>query len=163
MHFLRKVKLQSGQKILIYGASGAIGTSAIQIANGIGAKVSAVCSCANSEFVRNLGAKETFDYTKENYIRDLDLYDVVFDAVGRKKSAGFPVRDVLANGGRFISVDDGSPQLKNEDLVYLKELAEAGDLKPVIDRVYPMERIVEAHRYVETGHKKGNVVITLWE
>ena len=88
---------------------------------------------------------------------------MVFDAVGRKKSAGFPVRDVLANGGRFISVDDGSPQLKNEDLVYLKELAEAGDLKPVIDRVYPMERIVEAHRYVETGHKKGNVVITLWE
>lgn len=180
LHFLRKGDVRSGQKILVYGASGSIGTYAVQLAKHFGAEVTAVCSTANLDLVHSLGADEVIDYTKEDFTKGGRVYDVVLDAVG-KSSLKNSMRS-LKKGGYFLQVVappgmslrmrwaamttghrsvGGTMAGTAEDLVFLKELAGTGKIKPVIDRSYAMEQIVEAHRYAEKGHKKGNLVITI--
>ena len=162
LYFLRTAKIQRGEQVLVYGASGAIGTAAVQLAKHFGGTVTAVCSTANVELVRSLGADAVLDYTKET-IPPGSGYDVVFDAVGRGKTS--PMKKALTHAltreGRCISVDDRTPRVERKDLDWLKDLVEAGTLRPVIDRRYPLEQIADAHRYVEQGHKKGNVIITV--
>jgi NADPH:quinone reductase-like Zn-dependent oxidoreductase len=162
-HFLRRLQVHKGQRVLIYGASGAIGTSAVQLAKHLEAEVTGVCSTSNLEMVRSLGATAVIDYSKEDFTRTGERYDVIFDAVGRRKSAHALANSAaaLAPNGLRMSVDDGSPKLLTSDLYTLKDLAESGELRPVIDRCYPLEEIVEAHRYVDLGHKKGNVIVTV--
>jgi NADPH:quinone reductase-like Zn-dependent oxidoreductase len=162
-HFFRKASVRAGQRVLIYGASGAAGTSAVQLARHLGAKVTGVCSGANRELVESLGAAEVIDYTTPELTPATGPYDLIFDAVGKRKSAAALRRgkELLVPGGACVSVDDGTPKLLRSDLTVLTQLAESGQLRPVIDRVYPLEQIVEAHRYVDTGHKKGNVVVTV--
>jgi len=125
--------------------------------------VTGVCSAANLELVRSLGAAAVIDYTQEDFTNRGDRYDVIFDAVGKRKSAKAMANSAaaLAPGAVAMSVDDSFPRSKTADLRTLKHLAESGDLRPVIDRVYPLDEIVEAHRYVDLGHKKGNVVVTV--
>ncbi|MFC1830418.1 NAD(P)-dependent alcohol dehydrogenase [Thermodesulfobacteriota bacterium] len=181
LFFLReKGDIQAGHKIIIYGASGAIGTYAVQLAKHFGAEVTGVCSTANLEMVKSLGADKVIDYTKEDYAESGDSYDLILDTVGKtsfshgkrslKKNGVFlPVVMNLTElvqivwtsmrGGK--KVKGGVAGERVEDLEFFKELFEKGELKPVIDRSYPLEQTVEAFRYVENGHKKGNVVITV--
>jgi NADPH:quinone reductase-like Zn-dependent oxidoreductase len=162
-HSLRKADLRSGQKVLIYGASGAVGTSAVQLARHIGAEVTGVCGTTNMDLVASLGASTVVDYTVEDFTDGQQRYDLILDAVGKRRSAAALERcqRVLAPGGACISVDDGTPKLRREDLVSLGGLAAKGELRPVIDRTYALDDIVDAHRYVDTGHKRGNVVLTV--
>ncbi len=177
--------IQGGQSVLINGASGSVGAAAVQIAKFFGAEVTGVCSAANVELVKSIGADHVIDYTSEDFTRNGQTYDIIFDAVGKttfsrcKKSlkpngtfleAGISIgilRHVLWTsvvGGKrakFATTGLRPPQERAKDLLLLKELMEAGTIKPVIDRYYPLEQIVEAHRYVDTGRKKGNVVITV--
>lgn len=141
----------------MYGASGAIGTAAVQLARHFGATVTGVCSTTNLKLVESLGAGAVLDYTHEDFTNRGERYDLIFDAVGKRKSA-HAMRDAaraLAPGGACISIDDDFPRATRQDLDLLRRLAESGALKPVIDRRYPLEEIAEAHRYVELGHKKG--------
>ena len=163
LYFIRRAYIKADQHVLVYGASGAIGTAAVQLIRQLGAQVTGVCSTANLKLVETLGASAVIDYTREDFTRQPERYDVIFDAVGRRKSARALVdaQRALTPGGKVISVDDAFPRPVPADLVVLKELAESGALKPVIDRTYPLEEMAEAHRYVDGGHKKGNVVITV--
>jgi NADPH:quinone reductase-like Zn-dependent oxidoreductase len=158
LYFLKKANVRSRQSVLVYGASGAIGTSAVQLAKAFGAEVTGVCSTANLDLVKSLGADKVIDYTREDFTKNDARYDLIFNAVGKRK-ARLECEGSLAPGGRHITVDDGTPRMRVEDLLFLTELVEAGRLRPVIDRRYPLEQIVDAHRYVDKGHKKGNVVI----
>ena len=159
--FLKKANIGNGQKILIYGASGSVGTFAIQLAKFFGAEVTAVCSTDNLNLVKSIGADKVIDYTKDDFLKTKDRFDLIFDAVA--KAPRFAGKRLLNDKGIFISSHDshGSITTKTEDLNFIKDLLESGKLKPVIDKIYPLEQIVEAHRYVDTGHKRGNVVISI--
>ncbi len=163
LHFLKKGSIQRRQRILVYGASGAIGTSAVQLARYFGVEVTGVCSTTNVELVKSLGAVRVIDYTKEDLTGTDERYDLILDAVGKRKNSTLKTQchQLLALNGTYISVDDGNPKPVLDDLILLKELVESGQFKPVIDSEYPLEQIAEAHRYVDKGHKKGNVVITV--
>ncbi len=176
LYFLRKGKIQSGQKVLIYGASGSVGTFAVQLAKYFGAEVTGVCSTTNLELVKTLGASKVIDYTKEDFANSGETYDIIFDTVGKSsfskckrslKKNGFYLEALmklshLVRGlWSSIKVIGGGASESKEDLNFLKELIEAGKIKSVIDRLYPFNQIAEAHRYVDKGHKKGNVAITL--
>jgi NADPH:quinone reductase-like Zn-dependent oxidoreductase len=157
-HILRKVNIQNGQKILIYGASGSVGTYAVQIAKYFGAEVTAVCSTNNIEMVKSIGTDNVIDYHKVNFRSSTTIYDVIFDAVGKITKSS--CKKVLKKNGHFLSVKYPTKE-KVEYMTFLNELIESGKLKSVIDRTYTLDKVAEAHRYVEQGHKKGNVVITL--
>jgi NADPH:quinone reductase-like Zn-dependent oxidoreductase len=163
LHVLRRTGVRSGQRVLVYGASGAVGTSAVQLARHLGADVTGVCSTSNLDLVASLGATRVIDYTREDFTDGAERYDLVLDAVGKRKSAAAlrRCRQVLAPGGACVSIDDGTPKLLREDLVLLGELATKGEIRPVIDRTYALDDIVEAHRYVDNGHKRGNVVVAV--
>jgi NADPH:quinone reductase-like Zn-dependent oxidoreductase len=184
--FLRdKGEIHSGQNVLIYGASGSVGTAAVQLARYYGAEVTGVCSTANLEWVKSLGADQVIDYTQEDFTKSSKTYDIIFDTIGKRSFsackgsltdegiylATVPTPVIMLQAlwtskrGRkkvkFAATGLRPAREKIKELVFLTELIEAGKVKPVIDRCYPLEQIAEAHRYVEQGHKKGNVVITL--
>ncbi|MHC4777172.1 MAG: NAD(P)-dependent alcohol dehydrogenase [Planctomycetota bacterium] len=156
---MRKASIERGQEVLIHGASGSVGSYAVQIAKHFGASVTGVCSTSNVEWVAELGADQVIDYTKEDFAGGGKTFDVVFDAVAKAPTS--KCRSVLKEGGRFLSVFGSVGPEKAEDLVFLKDLAEAGKLQTFIDRRFTLDEIVEAHRYVDRGHKKGNVAITV--
>lgn len=159
LHFLRKGQIKKGQRVLIYGASGSVGTAAIQLAKYFGATVTAICSSSNFELVTALGADNVIDYMKEDFTKQGEHYDIIFDAVGKYKKS--LCTDALMPNGKYVSVNGMMAKVSKEDMNLLKQLVETGKLKPVIDRTYRLEEIAEAHIYVEKGHKKGNVSIIL--
>jgi len=161
LHYLKKANIQNGQKVLIFGASGGVGTFAVQMAKYLGANVTAVCSTSNLELVKSLGADKVIDYTKNDFTESNEFYDVIFDAVGKKHSSKLQYKKVLNKGGKFISVDDGTPKIHIDNLLEIKKLIEFNKLKIIIDKTYPLEQIVEAHKYVEKGHKKGSVIVLI--
>lgn len=163
LQFMDKIQIKSGSKVLIYGASGTSGTFAIQYAKYFGAEVTAVCSSSNFEFVKSLGADKVLDYTKNDLINKLEKYDLILDAVGKRKTSELKINcsKSLTKNGKYISIDDEALQLSSERLNKITKLVESGIIKPVTDRVYNFDQIVEAHKYVELGHKKGNVAITV--
>lgn len=161
--YLEKGDIQKGQKILVYGASGTSGTLAVQIAKHLGAEVTAVCSTSNMALVKSLGAGTVIDYTKQDSPPEGAVYDFMLDAVGRSKTSKLKeaCKKALAPGGKYVSIDDGDLKLDFKRLDKIREYTEAGFMKPVLDRIYPLEEIAEAHRYVEKGHKIGGVAITV--
>lgn len=180
LYFIKKAAIKPGQKVLIYGASGAVGSAAVQIAKHFGATVTGVCSTANIDLVRSLGVDKVIDYTKDDFAQNSEKYDVIFDTVN-KVSFSRSLQSLNKNGLLILSAAGMSEMIKGfwtsstsskkvltgvishsaEDIIFLKGLIETGELKPVIDKTYPFTKIAEAHAYVEKGHKKGNVAITL--
>jgi len=180
LHFIKKATIKPGQKVLIVGASGAVGSAAVQLAKSLGATVTGVCSTANIALVKSIGADKVIDYTKEDFTKNGETYDVIFDAV-KKISVFRSLKSLNKNGLLILSAAGMSEMFQGfltsmtsskkvitglishtaEDIIFLKELIETYKLKPVIDKTYPLEQIAEAHAYVEKGHKKGNVAITL--
>ncbi|UCD08180.1 MAG: NAD(P)-dependent alcohol dehydrogenase [Dehalococcoidales bacterium] len=155
---LRKGGIRIGQKIMVYGASGSVGVFAVQLAKHYGAEVTGVCSAGNLEMVKSLGADNVIDYTKEELSKHGRDYDIVFDAVDKLSASKGKI--MLADKGKYIKVGaEGGVSI--DDFYFLKELVENGEMRTVIDRTYPLEQIVEAHKYVEKGHKKGHVLITI--
>ena len=185
LHFFRdKGSIQSGQKVLIYGASASVGTASIQVAKYFGAEVTGLCSTANLDLVKSMGADMVIDYTKEDFTKNSQTYDIIFDTVGKSSfsrcKGSLKRRGVYLDAGKAATIFPmlwtsifsskkailkatylRPPKKITKDLVFLKELIETGKIQSVIDRRYPLEHTAEAHRYVEEGHKKGNVVITL--
>lgn len=161
MHFMKNVSIKKHSKVLIYGASGAIGTMAIQLAKYHKAEVTAVCSAKNFELVASLGADKMIDYRKEDAIHQLEQYDFILDAVGKNKSSKLKpaCKGALTKKGKYVSVDDGFMKIEADYLSDLKDTFETQKMRAVIDRTYSLENIIDAHDYVEKGHKKGNVVI----
>lgn len=159
LRLLRKGNIQRGQKVLIYGASGSVGTYAIQLARYFGAEVTGVCSTANLDMVQSLGADHVLDYTKEDIAAREEQYDIIFDTVAKLPKAAYA--KALAPNGSYVTIARLSSKESLENLTFIRELIEAGEIKAVIDRCYPLEQMVEAHRYVDAGHKKGNVVIAV--
>jgi NADPH:quinone reductase-like Zn-dependent oxidoreductase len=181
LHFMRKANIQSGQKVLIVGAGGSIGTIGVQLAKHFGAEVTGVDSTGKLDMLRSIGADHVIDYTQEDFTKSGQTYDVIFDVMGKSSFSG-SIQSLKPNGLYLLGGNSGPSQIlrgwwvsmtsskkiiigaasqKTEDLVFLKELIEAGKMKSVIDRGYPLEQTAEAHRYVETGQKRGNVVITV--
>ena len=161
--YMEKGNIQRGQKVLIYGASGTSGTTAVQFAKYLGAEVTGICSTSNVEMVKSLGADSVIDYTKKDSINLIKQYDFILDAVGKIKTSELKekCKKALAPKGKYVSIDDGKLILDSNRLALIKELVETGHIKPVVDRSYPLEQIVEAHEYVGKGHKKGGVAITI--
>lgn len=180
LHFIKKAGIVSGQKVLIYGASGAVGSAAVQLAKHFGAHVTGVCSTVNMDLVKSLGADKVIDYTKDDFTKNGEKYDVIFETVN-KTSLSRNLKSLKPKGVLILSAAGMSEMIRGawismtntqkiltgvnsenaEDMVFLKELIEAGKLKPVIDRTYPLEQMAEAHAYVEKGHKRGNVAIVI--
>lgn len=158
LRFLRQSGIKTGSRVLIYGASGSVGSFAVQIAKAFGAEVTAVCSNANIQLVTQLGADKTIDYTKDDFTKTADRFDIIFDAVG--KTSKSKCKHLLKPGGKYVSVTS-NPKKNTGDLLFLKELIESGKLISVIDKRYSLEQIREAHSYVESFRKKGNVVINI--
>ena len=156
LQFLNRAEIGSGDRILIYGASGSVGSYAVQLAKHLGAEVTGVCSTSNLDLVRSIGADRILDYTKVDFTRDGQRYDIIFDAVGKLSKSR--CRGSLTAGGRYVTVRTPTRE-KAAELEHVQKLVAAGEVKVLIDRVYPLEQIVDAHRYVESGRKKGNVVI----
>jgi NADPH:quinone reductase-like Zn-dependent oxidoreductase len=179
LYFLKNGKIGKGQKVLVYGASGGVGAYAVQLAGYFGAGVTGVCSTQKMDWVKSLGAEKVIDYTREDFTKGNDTYDIVFDTVG--KTSISRTRKLLKNEGRYLFTTFGLPKLfrilgyqmtggkafygtleeKTKDLLFLKGLLETGKIRAVVDKIFPMEEAVEAHRYVESGEKKGSVVITI--
>lgn len=180
LHFLKKAKIKPGQKVLVVGASGAVGSAGIQLAKSFGAKVTGVCSSTNIPLVKSIGADKVIDYTKEDFTKNGETYDVIFDAVNTISIAR-SIKSLAKNGTMILSAA-GMPEMihglwismtgrkkimtgmishKKSDILFIKELIEAGKYKPVLDRTYSLEQIAEAHVYVEKGHKKGNVAVEI--
>jgi NADPH:quinone reductase-like Zn-dependent oxidoreductase len=161
--YVEKGNIQRGQRVLIYGASGTSGTMAVQLANYLGAKVTGVCSSTNLELVKSLGAEAVIDYTKVDTLDPGVQYDFILDAVGKIKTSKLKVacKKALAPKGKYVSIDDGSLILDSKRLASIKELVEAGHIKPIIDKCFRFEEIVEAHRYVGKGHKTGGVAVSV--
>jgi len=180
LYFLRKGKIKKGQKVLIYGASGALGTAAVQLAKHFGAEVTAVCSTSNIDMMYSLGAEKVIDYTKEDFSKNGETYDIIYETVG-KSSFSDCINSLNKNGVLLLANTEPSLLFKGlwtalssnkkiiagvikesaQQMNFFKELIEEGELKAVIDKTYPLEQIVEAHAYVDKGHKKGNVVISI--
>jgi NADPH:quinone reductase-like Zn-dependent oxidoreductase len=161
--FLEKGNIQPKQKVLIYGASGTSGTIAVQYAKYLGAEVTAVCSEKNIQFVKSLGADKILDYTKADSISKLEVYDLVLDSVGKRKTSQLKEACKLSikDKSKFVSIDNEALVCSSDRLNKIKQLVEANKISPITDRCYPFEQIINAHRYVEQGHKKGNVAITV--
>jgi NADPH:quinone reductase-like Zn-dependent oxidoreductase len=163
LQYTAKGNIQPGQRVLIYGASGTSGTTAVQYAKHLGSEVTAVCGTANLNLVKSLGADRVIDYTKDDSPDPGAQFDFMLDAVGKAKTSRLKTecKKALAPGGVYASIDDGSLLLDSRRLDLMRELVEAGHIRPVVDRCYAFEDIVEAHRYVEAGHKRGGVAITV--
>jgi len=158
LYNLRKANIQKGQRVLVYGSSGSVGSYAVQLAKHNGAEVTGVCSTRNIDLVRSIGADKVVDYTKEDFTRNGQTYDLIFDAVGKTSSS--KCKRSLKETGTYRSIRTPTKEI-SENLIFLKELAESGRLKAVIDRRFALEQVPEAHKYVEQGHKRGNVVVTI--